>query len=292
VPEGIAVSHNPSTLQSDHLVTSGNGWGSFQLLGEGKPGKTIIQQDRLRVIENWMDGTLFLLCDGHANGGDLAAQLVIDQFPDLLLSHDFIHQRFVATERACVAMDRVIEEQTDGGTTLALVHITQRDIFVVNLGDTRVSTLELQRLRSCTRDHRVASLFPEDELKIRRRGGLFIQSGKQRFLASLDLRSGIAITHTLGDRRYGRGASTFPTIVAYSWEGMTDATHLILWVDGVWETFEEAIITTSLLRYWIRSQTSVRESTQELSQQLVRCCPGDNASAIVIDLDHFRPPDW
>lgn len=320
VSEAVSEFSTPAVIDyTQPVFLSGHGWGAFQLLGESSKGEPRVQQDRMLIIEDWFGGLLCVLCDGHGKEGHVAAQLVIDELPHLLARHDFHLRPHFSLVAICRVLDRLIKEVCDGGTTFSLVYLRESAVFVGTVGDTRVCSMRRKAVRMHIREHRL-DLAPSHELiELRRRGGRLrykdttpfhhsrdkssVEPGskdgsseepKKRkrtpFVVSQDGRTMLPLYRALGNRRYGDALSYKPETTAITWDTLEHATHLILWVDGVWETLDEAVVPTSLIRNWINAGgRGVRQGTQMLAQNLQMFCPSDNASAIIIDLAHFRP---
>lgn|GEM_PF-1946954 len=291
VSDAATVLSAPAAIDyTQPVFLSGKGWGAFQLLGESSKGTPRVQQDRLLILEDWFGGLLCVLCDGHGREGEIAAQLVIDELPELLLKHEFHAKPHFSLPFICRLLDRLIKAACDGGTTLALTYLRQADVFTATIGDTRISSLRRKAIRRHVREHRLCTISMRERADLHRRGGTVLYKGKRPFIVSKDGTTGLPLYRALGDRRYGNALSHVPETTAISWKTLENATHLILWVDGVWETLDEAAVPSSLIRNWIHAGgRGVHQGAQMLAQNLQMFCPGDNASAIIIDLAIHRP---
>ena len=143
-------------------------------------GKTDIGKQRQTNQDNYLtmrvcdNVTLFVLCDGMGgtNGGNIASGLAMRTFADhieqalspytddegicdleeinlsLLLS-----QAVDAANKAVYARARENSELTNMGTTIVAALATEKEIFIANVGDSRMYKLEGKELTQLTHDH-------------------------------------------------------------------------------------------------------------------------------------------
>lgn len=143
-------------------------------------GKTDIGKQRKTNQDNYLtmrvcdNVTLFILCDGMGgtNGGNIASGLAMRTFADhieqtlscctdddgvcdleqvnpIILLSDAAD----AANKAVYARARENSELTNMGTTIVAALATDEDIYIVNVGDSRMYRLEGKELTQLTHDH-------------------------------------------------------------------------------------------------------------------------------------------
>lgn len=282
-------------VEEQASIVSGDGWGAFSLLGEGRAGETVVQQDALRIVDSWMgdeNRLLGIVCDGHSTHGELAARYVTESLPDLLYTMGYAQNHPGATRRACRYLDRRIEKMSpSSGTTMVMVDVSPQYLFIASVGDSRATGVNQKHLTRLTRDHHVLTATSSELNVMRRKGGVFHreEEGGYRFLLSLDMRMGTPLSRSIGDAAFGRALSSQPETKVVSWHDLEDHRYLVLWVDGVWGCFAQALVPQSWIVQWFHEAQSPERIARLLSSEIMNRCPVDNASAIIIDLDRFRP---
>lgn len=143
-------------------------------------GKTDIGKQRQTNQDNFLtmrvcdNITLFVLCDGMGgtNGGNIASGLAIRTFADYIeqtlsphINNDdmcdlsdinpgmLLSQATDAANKAVYARARENSELTNMGTTIVAALATEDEIFIANVGDSRMYKLEGKELTQLTHDH-------------------------------------------------------------------------------------------------------------------------------------------
>ncbi len=118
-----------------------------------------LNEDRYAVIES-ASGLVWVVCDGMGGvkGGELAAQLVIDSVKRTLDSdvqlkpEDALREAFAEANRI-VVLRRQNQAFSQMGTTAVGAIFQDRQVTIVNIGDSRAYLISDGRIKQLTEDH-------------------------------------------------------------------------------------------------------------------------------------------
>ncbi len=295
-----AASLSSQTLPADFF--SGPGWATFSLTGERHIKKDLPNQDSVLLVPSFLGEsgrTLFALCDGHGRDGHLCAQRLLDHLPTNLPELAYTQDPSKALKEFCRVQDRYLEDRLfHGGTTLVIADVSPQRILIAHVGDSRATMVTSHhRMADLTVDHHVSLIPPQELEALQRRGGMVVAIGKKRtpFLCAVEEDPIYIDIHTLttyrsiGDYHFGRGPSSTPDVQLFSWDQLSQGTHLLLWSDGACGAISETAFSSSVIRR-IFHPSSIEEISLRLREEIVRAEPFDDATAMVVDLSSFRPP--
>jgi len=99
-----------------------------------------------RVFAGTMVGkTMFAVCDGHGDKGDLIAQDVAEQFPLEVFKHKEIHYGLVAACKKLQEKYKKTPNAQQSGTTLVTGVLQDNILTVANVGDSRLIVIRPSR---------------------------------------------------------------------------------------------------------------------------------------------------
>lgn len=132
--------------------------------------KRMTNQDYVRIIRNAPGDTLGILCDGLGghNSGEVASELVVEYFLE-----EFKKIRFKKSveeyvnwikENISISNEKVFSLSTQNkkfsgmGTTLVICLITDEEIIIANIGDSRAYVVDSETIRQMSEDHTYVNL--------------------------------------------------------------------------------------------------------------------------------------
>ena len=113
-------------------------------------------------ISLYPEKNLFVVADGMGghNGGDIASQMSVKLFPefvdenyDKLECHELLSQSISHINRSIYEHGQKNKELKGMGTTICSVMFQDKDVFIGNVGDSRLYMVQNNKLFQMTRDH-------------------------------------------------------------------------------------------------------------------------------------------
>ncbi len=149
-----------------------------------KGGRPYMQDAFLLGIDagNECAPDFFGICDGHGKNGENIARYVaknIGQKVYDLYEADHSKSFVKCCEKACIEMDKEIRSNkrlknksgvVHGGSTCHVIFMGKKELYSLNLGDTRAIQVTNGRAVAISRDHKPQ--IPEEFLRIRKAGGV------------------------------------------------------------------------------------------------------------------------
>ncbi|KAH0790305.1 protein phosphatase 2C [Histomonas meleagridis] len=225
-------------------------------------------EDSLVVFSNIIPNfDLFCVFDGH--GGSYTSTIcsyeIIKYFQSCDLAEDEINEKFIEQFFECILL-KLKEMNVKDGSTLALTLVSNDEIIISHLGDSRVLLIEENgEIRHATIDHK-----PDDKNEIKR----ILKEGGKVFKGRVS--GTLSIARCLGDF-YIPGIGRTPTTVKL------ELTHedkwLILGCDGLFD-----LITNEEIAKIAMKADNPTELAYDLRNIAYHRYSPDNISVIAVDL--------
>ena len=151
------------------------------------------------------------------------------------------------------------------GCTAVIVVIFDDDIYIANVGDSRVILIENNIAKRCTVDHR--SSDPEEKKGVIERGGT-VQNDR--------VNGTLMLSRSIGDGTLGNAVSTE---AHFEKAKRKDGMKMIIACDGVWDVMSDQKAADILL-----SCNRIPEAAKAIKDESIRLDTKDNVSCIVVDL--------
>lgn len=243
-----------------------------------------VNQDRCAVLDDFYgDGLIkmVIVCDGHGPKGEVAAQLVVENFPKILRAHfETLQSEELIQEATLSHLVRAACQQTDdhvksvmgeddvkySGTTMAAVLYTSTSLLAITVGDSAVVVCA----RNARNDYRIVlntkrhdPSDPREAERIRRRGGS-VRNG--RVVCPLRQRYTLAMSRSFGDEYFKQiGVVCDPSIyycdIAPVRANKEDVVVVVA-SDGIWDVLEEEYAASVILSY----------NTSDMNEAVFRLC--------------------
>ena len=158
------------------------------------------------------------------------------------------------------------------GSTVAIAIVIDDDIYIANVGDSRVILIENGVARRCTVDHKASD--PEERRLVIERGGHVINDR---------VNGSLILSRSLGDGIHGKSIGIEPH---FETAKRVDGMKMILACDGVWDVMSDQDAADILLscKHFPEGAKVIKDKALQLGSQ-------DNVSCIVVDLTPRKASD-
>lgn len=230
--------------------------------------KRINNQDCFNITELSDGAFLFTVCDGMggANGGNIASEVACDVYTETVKEHfgkvsdeDAIKLAVATANTAVYEMSSSSEALKGMGTTLvsALVR-NENKIIVVNVGDSRLYTLDHDSMHQVTRDHSYVQYLVD-------MGQITVKEAKTASIRNIIIRS------------IGNEAQTTPDLFSLN---LSKGTVLLLCTDGLVNTVSNELIASTVNK----NIDHLDDCTAELIKLANEGGGTDNITVVVVKL--------
>lgn len=231
-------------------------------------GSRPTMEDSCTIIGEFLgnpNSQYYALFDGH--GGDEVSNYCAR---NLHLGVSVLYQKYNSIEKsiqeAINDVDRYASTKWPTvGCTAVIVVIIDDDIYIANVGDSRVILVENGIARRCTVDHR--SSDPEERKGVIKRGGS-VQNDRVNGL--------LMLSRSIGDGTLGNAVSTE---AHFEKAKRKDGMKMIIACDGVWDVMTDQQAADILM-----SCKRIPEAAKAIKDESIKLDTKDNVSCIVVDL--------
>lgn len=232
--------------------------------------KRMSNQDYVKIIKNTSGDTLGILCDGIGghNSGEVASATVVEhfdaEFKKLKFSKSiedyvsWIKEHISLCNDLLIQMSEENEKYQGMGTTLVLALITDTDIIIANVGDSRAYVVDEDSIKQMSEDHTYVNLR--------------VKRGELSLLEAETHPDRNVVMQAVGIEK-----ELYPHIVSLN---KNDVNKVVLFCDGVTDYVKKNFIETVLI-----SQDYGDEIKGKiLIEKALEAGGNDNISVVIMDL--------
>lgn len=261
------------------------------------PGRRGYMEDAvaIKLYENML---IVCVCDGHDDGGQVS-NFCASLLPDIIYNTDETLDWATRCVKACLEVDSKLQAiRVSGGSTAIVAIVTQEQIVVANVGDSRCILAQEGQVVALSQDHKPGDAAERERIE---KAGCevleekFMDKGVEHTIHKVLVGSSrLACSRTFGDFEYKANESlgpedqavvAVPDVVVHN-RVDTDR-YLILACDGIWD-----VMNNDQVGQYVYDRASQDDGPVILSRvcdDLVQECLAlqstDNLSVIVVALD-------
>lgn len=236
--------------------------------------KRLSNQDYVKIIKNSSSDTLGILCDGIGghNSGEVASATVVEHFSSEFKKLKFtksiqdyvkwIKENIVICNDMLISMSEENEQHLGMGTTLVMCIITENDVIIANIGDSRCYVVDEDSIRQMSEDHTYVNLR--------------VKMGELSLIEAENHPDRNVVMQAIGIEK-----ELYPHIISLSKKTIK---KVVLFCDGatdyVNKTFLEEVLTSRQYNNEIKGKVIIEKALESGGN--------DNISIVILDLEESK----
>lgn len=236
--------------------------------------KRLSNQDYVKIVKNSASDVLGILCDGVGgqNSGEVASSNVVEHFvtefkklkfsksiPDYV---KWIKENIVFCNEMLSTMSEENPQHLGMGTTLVMTIITDEDIIIANVGDSRCYVVDEDSIRQMSEDHTYVNLR--------------VKMGELSLIEAENHPDRNIVMQAIGIEK-----ELYPHIISLSKETIK---KVVLFCDGVTDyvskNFLEEVLTSRKYDNEVKGRI--------ILEKVLETGANDNASVVILDLEENK----
>lgn len=228
------------------------------------------------IMRPTVDGSLILcVMDGHGESGEVVSGFLQRTWPDLLAAHPAffedvetaLQESIADAEHQLLTGNNTKDLVDFSGTTFVAALIRNDDIWVANIGDSRITKASNTKngflATAMSEDHKPD--LPAEKARIQAKGGRVfavtyddgIDGPSRVWLKNMDI-PGLAMSRSLGDTvAHSAGVNSIPEI--FHSKITPDMAFLVLASDGLWEFMDDQCVVDMVVEHSAKDPNAICE---------------------------------
>lgn len=236
--------------------------------------KRLSNQDYVKIIKNTSGDTMGILCDGIGghNSGEVASATVVDHFNEEFKKLKFsksvseyvnwIKEHISLCNDLLIEMSEENEEYRGMGTTLVLTVVTNSELIIANVGDSRCYVVDEDSIRQMSEDHTYVNLR--------------VKMGELSILEAENHPDRNVVMQAIGIEK-----ELYPHIISLTKENIN---KVVLFCDGVTDYVKKNFLEEVLISKEYGSEIKGRV----IIEKALESGGNDNISLIILDLEENK----